>query len=159
MYDSPDVVAIHLLTKTHSTKLRLQLRGFCCLSRGTKTPVHQTRIHAQRNLLQDHISLVVGGPGEYCTSTLASLIKTSVGTSGTTRDKIMAAPMACDAAIRALLKDMVIKCLLTTRLIGLTALFALLHLQMVTLVSQACELAHTSSATKLCQQWWFFWRL
>ena len=151
MYDSPDVVAIHLLTKAHSTKLRLQLRGFCCLSRGTKTPVHQTRIHAQRNLLQDHISLVVGGPGEYCTSTLASLIKISVGTSGTTRDKIMAAPMACDAAIRALLIDMMIKCLLMSRSIGITSLSAFLLLQNVTLASLACDLAHTSSVISSLQ--------
>ena len=33
----------------------------------------------------------------------------SVGDSGITRDKIKAAPMACDAAIRALLEDMLIK--------------------------------------------------
>ena len=104
------------------------------------------------NLSKDHVFLVVGGPDEYCTSALTSLMKTSAGDSGTTRDKMKAAPMACDAEIRALLKDMVVQCLLTTRSIGLTSLSALLRPQKVTLIVLACELGHTPPVTRPRQQ-------
>ena len=52
--------------------------------------------------------------------------------------------MACDAAMRVLVKDMVMTTLLMTRSIGLTSLSAFLPLQKVTLTSLACELGHTS---------------
>ena len=65
----------------------------------------------------------------------------------------MAAPMACDAAIRALLTDMMIKCLLMSRSIGMTSLSAFLLLQNVTLASLACDLAHTSSVISSLQHW------
>ena len=53
--------------------------------------------------------------------------------------------MACDAAIRVLLKDMMIWCLLFTRSIGLISLSALLNPYTLILISLACELGHTTS--------------
>ena len=64
--------------------------------------------------------------------------------------------MACDAAMRILVKDMVMKCLLMTPLIGLTSLSAFFILQKVTMVSLACELGHTPLLATPVQRWRFF---
>ena len=76
-------------------------------------------------LLKHHVVHVRGGIEESCTSAKTSLIKTSAGGLGTTIDKIKAAPMACDAAMSVLLKDMMIWRLLFTRSFGLISLSAL----------------------------------
>ena len=55
-------------------------------------------------------SPVLGMPDKFCISSCTSLTMTSAGMSGTTRVNNTAAPTACDAAIRVLVRDMVMKC-------------------------------------------------
>lgn len=74
--------------------------------------------------------------------------KALLGTSGTTSDNNTAAPMACDAAIRVFVNDIVMSGLWSVRLIGLTSLSSLLLFGMVTLLSLACDLAHSSLVPK-----------
>ena len=74
--------------------------------------------------------------------------KTLLGTSGTTSDNSTAAPMACDAAIRVFVNDIVMSGFWSVRLIGLISMSALSLPCEVTLLPSACDLAHSSLVPK-----------